>query len=381
MHPNTSQYESLSSRIQIPDYQTEGPYSEKFRTIETKDFLTSAERADTLNIKQRAWEVFMRSELDNAAVSNIELSNALNKAQSDYYKQMTGGSDTLAQTIQIYTKSRERNNEYDYAVIRESQMLRARIPFSKRSEGNMIHSQYLEMLQEIALKYGLSDLPLRALNHTQEIEKKYLDLQKRGGIFLGGKERQENYDVMGIFITNPNKAKKTGLNTEYLNFDTATRFTSRKGFDSARTQSIKEDYEEAKVWARQKQEEARERMRQSRVERERARQTSEKTRAEGSSQQQTQQETSGDSYYQNTGETGSGQRQRTQESRVPQEDLTRYYQVLGVQPGATQAEIKTAYRKMARENHPDVVGENAQSNEKIRDINNAMDALKAAKVA
>jgi curved DNA-binding protein CbpA len=49
-----------------------------------------------------------------------------------------------------------------------------------------------------------------------------------------------------------------------------------------------------------------------------------------------------------------------------------YYQTLGVEKSSTQEEIKKAFRKLARQNHPDKVreeGKRAESEEKIREIN------------
>jgi len=50
-----------------------------------------------------------------------------------------------------------------------------------------------------------------------------------------------------------------------------------------------------------------------------------------------------------------------------------YYQTLGVSRNASDAEIKSAYRKLARQYHPDV---NPGSEEKFKDIGEAYEALK-----
>ncbi|MEP6484739.1 MAG: DnaJ C-terminal domain-containing protein [Rudaea sp.] len=52
-----------------------------------------------------------------------------------------------------------------------------------------------------------------------------------------------------------------------------------------------------------------------------------------------------------------------------------YYDILGVKPDATDAEIKSAYRKLARKFHPDVSKE-AGAEEKFKSINEAYEALK-----
>ena len=52
-----------------------------------------------------------------------------------------------------------------------------------------------------------------------------------------------------------------------------------------------------------------------------------------------------------------------------------YYQVLGVEPGAGDAEIKTAYRRLARKYHPDVSKEPG-AEESFKAINEAYEALR-----
>lgn len=52
-----------------------------------------------------------------------------------------------------------------------------------------------------------------------------------------------------------------------------------------------------------------------------------------------------------------------------------YYDILGVKPGATDAEIKTAYRKLAKKYHPDVSKE-AGAEEKFKSVNEAYEALR-----
>jgi curved DNA-binding protein len=52
-----------------------------------------------------------------------------------------------------------------------------------------------------------------------------------------------------------------------------------------------------------------------------------------------------------------------------------YYDILGVKPEASDAEIKSAYRKLARKFHPDVSKESG-AEEKFKSVNEAYEALK-----
>jgi curved DNA-binding protein len=52
-----------------------------------------------------------------------------------------------------------------------------------------------------------------------------------------------------------------------------------------------------------------------------------------------------------------------------------YYATLGVKPDATDAELKSAYRKLARKFHPDVSKESG-AEEKFKAVNEAYEALK-----
>jgi len=52
-----------------------------------------------------------------------------------------------------------------------------------------------------------------------------------------------------------------------------------------------------------------------------------------------------------------------------------YYQILGVEPGAGDSEIKTAYRRLARKYHPDVSKEPG-AEEKFKSVNEAYEALR-----
>lgn len=54
------------------------------------------------------------------------------------------------------------------------------------------------------------------------------------------------------------------------------------------------------------------------------------------------------------------------------------YEILGIKPGASQDEIKSAYRKLAKQYHPDQYGDNPLRNlaeDKMREINKAYDML------
>ena len=48
--------------------------------------------------------------------------------------------------------------------------------------------------------------------------------------------------------------------------------------------------------------------------------------------------------------------------------MTDYYAILGVQPGATQKEITSAYRKLARQFHPDANPGDAGAEERFKAV-------------
>jgi len=52
-----------------------------------------------------------------------------------------------------------------------------------------------------------------------------------------------------------------------------------------------------------------------------------------------------------------------------------YYQSLGVPRTASDADIKKAFRKLAREFHPDVAKDKKRAEEKFKEINEAYEVL------
>src|SRR3990170_5230622 len=55
-----------------------------------------------------------------------------------------------------------------------------------------------------------------------------------------------------------------------------------------------------------------------------------------------------------------------------------YYDVLGLKRGASQKEIKQAYRKLARKHHPDVNPGDKGAEERFKEINRAFEVLNDA---
>lgn len=55
--------------------------------------------------------------------------------------------------------------------------------------------------------------------------------------------------------------------------------------------------------------------------------------------------------------------------------MDKYYKILGIQPNATEQEIKRAYKKMALKWHPDKNNNSEESQEKFKEISEAYDIL------
>ena len=58
-----------------------------------------------------------------------------------------------------------------------------------------------------------------------------------------------------------------------------------------------------------------------------------------------------------------------------------YYEVLGVPKDATEDQLKKAYRKLAKENHPDLHPGDKECEARFKEINEAYEALAADRAA
>src|SRR6476620_7842191 len=56
-------------------------------------------------------------------------------------------------------------------------------------------------------------------------------------------------------------------------------------------------------------------------------------------------------------------------------DFVDYYKVLGLDKAASEADIKNAYRKLARKHHPDLNPNDKEAHKKFQQINEANEVL------
>src|SRR6187549_735008 len=68
-------------------------------------------------------------------------------------------------------------------------------------------------------------------------------------------------------------------------------------------------------------------------------------------------------------------RARTPLTREPPMEYRDYYGTLGVPRDASQADLKKAFRKLARKHHPDVNKGDAESERRFKEVNEAYDVL------
>ncbi len=88
----------------------------------------------------------------------------------------------------------------------------------------------------------------------------------------------------------------------------------------------------------------------------------------------------GFSGYNNTGNNGEQNNYRSNNYGSYFEDKSKYYRILGLQQGASQAEIKKAFREKAKLYHPDKFANEseavrAEQERKFKEINEAHDKL------
>lgn len=89
-------------------------------------------------------------------------------------------------------------------------------------------------------------------------------------------------------------------------------------------------------------------------------------------------------FFRNSGFGGQGQQQRNYGNFGGNpyfEDKNKYYSTLGVAEGASQEEIKKAYRNKAREYHPDkhaqsTEAQKVEAEKKFKEVNEAYEKLK-----